>query len=445
MLSSPLRSADLAGPPLRWADLAGTRVGIWGLGEEGAASRRRVEAMGVVPALVDDSPRQPGVVATTAGGWEALAACDVVIKSPGISRYREDVVALGDSGTAVVGGLGLWLEGVDRDRVICVTGTKGKSTTVSILGHLIAGTGRTCVVGGNIGRVPWDTGAGADPELWIIEVSSFQATDLWSAPPTVAVTALHPDHLDWHGTAERYFADKLSLCTKPGARHVIANGTDLLLRDHAELLGPSPQWVIPTHSPDEAWVDGLALRGEHNRTNALIAAACLSAVGIDASSDRLRVMASGFEGLPSRLHTVAEIDGVEFVDDSLSTNVLPTVAAVSVFADRRVALLVGGYDRDIDYAPLAAHLGDRRVPLLVIAMPDNGRRILDTIAQHGHQDCVELEAVDDLDAAVARGSEWARPDGVVLLSPAAPSFGHFADYRARADAFRRAIPGCGGV
>jgi UDP-N-acetylmuramoylalanine--D-glutamate ligase len=359
----------------------------------------------------------------------------VVIKSPGISRYRPEIAELTSAGVAVVGGLGLWMQDVDRTKVVCVTGTKGKSTTVAVLGHLLTQLGTRCFVGGNLGAPPFDPDAPDDVDWWVIEVSSFQATDLWSAPPLVAVTSLHPDHLDWHLSDERYYTDKLGICTKPGARRTVANGCDAVLRAHADLLGSAPRWVVPIGDANENWVDELGLRGAHNRTNALIAAACIDEMGIDTNPGTLAAAAAGFEGLPSRLRTIAEIDGVEFVDDSLSTNVLPTIAAVSVFEGRRVALLVGGHDRHIDYGPLAQYLAARSDPVLVIGMPDSGPRIRDAMVAAR----VDAELVADLEEGVGRGAVWARPDGVVLLSPAAPSFGRFADYRARADAFAAAV------
>ena len=99
----------------------------------------------------------------------------------------------------MVGGLGLWLAEADLRRVLCVTGTKGKSTTSSLTGHLLTGLGYRCMVGGNIGAVPYDPANAGDFDFWVIEVSSYQATDLPVSPPVVAVTSLHPDHLDWHG------------------------------------------------------------------------------------------------------------------------------------------------------------------------------------------------------------------------------------------------------
>jgi UDP-N-acetylmuramoyl-L-alanine---L-glutamate ligase len=463
-------------PRLGWSDLSGARVGIWGLGREGGASLRKLRALGVEPVLVDDSPKpgdEQGVLATADGGLDALAACEIVIKTPGISRYRPEADHLRSAGAILVGGLGLWMQEADRNRVVCVTGTKGKSTTSSIIGHLLAGLGYKAMVGGNIGAAPYDPLQAGEYDYWVIEVSSYTATDLASTPPVTAVTSLHPDHLPWHGGVERYYRDKLSACAQPGAELTVANGDSGLIRDRASLLAPRIEWVSEVDEPGATWLDPLGLPGQHNRRNALIARRVLAALG-NAAADRdlaaraaddasLRQAAGGFTPLPSRLTTVGTVDGVTFVDDSLSTNVLPTLAALDAFPGRRVALIVGGQDRGIDYAPLAQAVRARKGPTLVLTLPDSGPRIsaaftastaftaftaftastASTAAGTARdQGFAGVTDCPDLDAAVAAGFEWARPDGVVLLSPAAPSFGHFRDYRDRGDQFAAAMRAC---
>ncbi len=436
-------------PKLSWSDLAGARVGVWGLGREGHANLRKLLALGVEPVLVDDQPPAttrliPGgrqVLGTGDGGLAALEQCDVVVKTPGLSRYRPEVARLTGLGIPVVGGLGLWLAEADLRRVLVVTGTKGKSTTSSVTGHLLAGLGYRCMVGGNIGAPPYDPATDGDYDYWVIEVSSYQATDLPCSPPVVAVTSLHPDHLDWHGGVEQYYRDKLSACSQPGAELTVANGDSDLLRERAGLLGPRVEWVREDDEPGVSgsdWMEPLGLPGRHNRRNALIARRCLTALGVPGAGDdaRLREAAAGYQALPSRLTPVGTVGGVTFVDDSLSTNVLPTLAALDAFPGRRIALIVGGQDRGIDYAPLAAGVLARPAPTYVLTLPDSGPRIraqLESGGFAGVRDC------RDLDDAVAAGFGWARPEGVVLLSPAAPSFGRFRDYRDRAEAFARAV------
>jgi UDP-N-acetylmuramoyl-L-alanine---L-glutamate ligase len=495
-------------PKLSWSDLAGARVGIWGLGREGHASLRKLATLGAEPVLVDDRPSEPvdghPVLVTADGGLAALEACDAVVKTPGMSRYRPEMAQLAAAGVPVAGGLGLWLAEADLRRVLVVTGTKGKSTTSSVAGHLIRGLGYRVMVGGNIGAPPYDPDAARDGEhrdfdYWVIEVSSYQATDLPCSPPVVAVTSLHPDHLDWHGGVEQYYRDKLSACSQPGAELTVANGDSDLLRAHAALLGPRVEWVSEDDDPDADWMAPLGLPGRHNRRNALIARRCLIALGLTkpglpkpglpkpgaADNGRLRAAAAGYQPLPSRLTTVGVTGGVTFVDDSLSTNVLPTLAALDAFPGRRIALIVGGHDRGIDYAPLAAALVARDAPTRVLTLPDSGPRIraqIEAVAislpaspppsslpaspplssavplsaapaqRHETGDSGRSSALDpefhafagvtdcpDLDTAVAAGFRWAQPDGVVLLSPAAPSFGVFKDYRDRGEAFARAV------
>lgn len=439
-------------PPLRWSDLAGRAVGIWGWGVEGRVAHARLAALGVQPVVVDDAAAEPGVLPFAAGGAEALAGCDVIVKSPGVSRARPEVAALEAGGVQVVGGLGLWMEGVDRHRVCCVTGTKGKSTTVSIMGHLLAGLRQPAFVGGNLGIPPYSPDAPTGVDWWVIETSSYQATDLWSSPPVVAVTSLFPDHLDWHGSVERYYADKLSLCRLPGADVTVANGNDPELRRRRDALGPRVQWVeaegkgrpwLPGSDAggDRRWVRALGLIGEHNVVNALIARACLVAMGVPGAGDpdALADAAAGFEGLPSRLRRLATVAGVDLVDDSLSTNVGSTLAALGAFPGRRVALIVGGFDRGLDYRPLARAVAERG-DILVLTVPDAGRRIGEEVRRGGGP--APASAVVDCSGeaeAAAVGFEWARPDGVVLLSPAAPSYGRYHDYRERAAAFAAAI------
>ena len=440
-------------PLISWSALTSAAVGIWGLGVEGAASLHRLQSMGIEPVLVDDVPSSPvgggssdtEVLATGAGGLEALLTCDVVIKSPGISRYRPEVGELERGGVAVRSGLGLWLEDVPLQRVVCITGSKGKSTTSAIAGHLLTNLGYHAAVGGNIGRPPWEPVPGPSPDFWVIETSSYQIPDLTNGPPVVAVTSLSPDHLDWHGSVERYYADKLSLCTKSGVEMAIADGSSALLRKHAAWLGPHVEWV-EADNPEFAgpWIDALGLPGVHNVRNAAIARAVLLALGVAEAGDqaRLSAAAQGFAGLPSRCRSLGHIGPVEFVDDSLSTNVLPAQAALEAYGDRPVALLVGGHDRGLDYSGLGRTIAERAVPTLVVTMPDNGPRIGSAVREVAG-DRVDVVDADGLGDAVAVACAWAREGGVVLLSPAAPSFGRFADYQARARAFAEAVRNCG--
>ena len=444
-------------PQTCWADLAGRAVGIYGLGTEGHANLRAAEAVGADPiVIVDDAPSEAmragadprtggrPVLATDGGGLPALARCDYVIKSPGISPYQPWLTYLKAAGghqVTVVSGLGMWLAAAPLDRVLVITGTKGKSTTTSIAGHLLTQFGYRTFVGGNLGDPPQDPLVTGTYDYWVIEVSSYQAVNLPVTPPVAALTSLDQDHLIWHGSVAQYYDDKLSALAQPGRRVTVANGDSDLIRSRAAALAPTVRWVRADDDPADTWPADLNLPGRHNRRNALIAKVCLQELGVQEAHDRaaLTEAARDFTPLMSRLERVRTIGGVDFVEDGLSTNVLPTVAAVGAFPDRKVALLVGGQSRGIDYRPLAGGLLDRTLPVRIFSMPTNGPEILRAVVAADLGPRITGTNTPDLHAAVAAAYRWAQPDGVVLLSPAAPSFDLFENYQHRRAAFIEAI------
>jgi UDP-N-acetylmuramoylalanine--D-glutamate ligase len=422
---------------ISFSDLAGRRVGVFGLGVEGRASRDRLVELDCDVVIVDDdavATGDPEAIPTTEGGLAALATCDAVVKAPGISRYRDDVEELERQGIPVLGGVAMWLEETDRSQVICVTGTKGKSTVATVLGHLASALGTPCVVAGNLGVPPFTPGLDLDGRLVIVETSSFQATDVAHTPATVAVTSLGEDHLDWHGTVARYHADKLSLTSQHGARCTVVAETPSL-RSNVRLLGGDVVWVDPT---DAALAASLGLPGRHGASNASVAAATLRAAGVAGSddADRLLVASGGFVGLPGRYREIARRDGLVFIDDSLATNPLPTLAALEAVGDAPLALLLGGHDRGVDYDELIGAIARRRSATLVVTLPDNGPRLGELVSKSSTAEVIDAEGVAE---AVSIGIAWLRGSGIVLLSPAAPSFSQFRNWQERSQAFADAV------
>jgi UDP-N-acetylmuramoyl-L-alanine---L-glutamate ligase len=422
---------------ISFSDLAGRRVGIYGLGMEGRAAMARLLAIDCDVVLVDDDSAAtgvPGVVGTTEGGGAALLGCDAVVKSPGISHYRPDVVELERAGVPVLGGVGMWLEEVDRTRVVCVTGTKGKSTVTTVIAHLARGLGTPAIAAGNLGVAPFDPGFESDGRLVVLETSSFQAKDVAHSPHVVAVTSLGVDHVDWHGTEERYHADKLSLTRQSGARHTVVADT-ASLREHREQLGGE---VVLAAVGNPMLAEALGLAGRHGASNAAVAVAALHAAHVPGADDSERLVAAarGYEPLAGRFREIARRGGVRFIDDSLATNPLPTIAALDAIGDARVALLVGGYDRGVDYQGLAETIAARRGATLVVTLPDNGPSIGALVAQRSS---IEVARASDVRDAVKRGIGWLAGEGIVLLSPAAPSFSQFASWAERSAAFAAAV------
>lgn len=466
-------AAARPGPPagaLRIADLGGMRVALWGFGREGRATLEALRALPRPPrevVIVTDRPPPPGSTAPPGAEWVAgdpgldrLLAAEVVVRSPGISRYREDAVRVA-AATTVTTGTGLWFAEHSDDRVVAVTGSKGKSTTSSLVAHLARAAGETVVLAGNIG-VPLLARLHPDPApgLWVVELSSHQTADLTLSPRVGVLTNLYREHLDWHGTMGRYIADKLSLFAHRSDGVAVLNREDPGTREWTQRLPGRRAWFS---DPAGYHTDGgtiwwrrerlvsaarLRLRGRHNLVNACAALCAAEEAGLDARSHAAALCA--FHPLPHRLEHVGDAGGVSYVNDSISTIAESAVAALDAMGGREIVLIAGGFDRGQDHAPLVHRLAGCTDVAAVVAVPPSGERLAAQLrAIPGTPPVVDAA---DLDDAVGLARDRARPGGVVLLSPAAPSYGPFHDFEERGDAFRALVaaissgagPGAGG-
>ena len=443
---------------MRLADLAGRRVGVWGAGREGLAAHRVLrdqdparEVVVYTDAPVPEPERDEfgtgAVFAHGPEGFGRLAECDVVIRSPGVSRYRPEVERLRATGVELTTGTNLWFEEHWRERVVAVTGTKGKSTTSSLIAHLLNESGVRAALGGNVGRAPLDIlRVEPAPEVWVLELSSFQAADLERGPSIGVLLNIHPEHLDWHGTPERYLADKANLFLRRTDTVAVLNHADARVAALAEKL-VDVRWFGDERSlnaderggirrGDELLHDPgtLRLRGVHNALNACAALTAVEELGLDAASlgDALR----SFEPLPHRLEPVGTHGGVTFVNDSISTTPAAAMAALRAFADAPIALIAGGYERGQDYGALVAAIADSTVEL-VVGVPDTGKRIVAELEALGGAGPATALA-GDVDEAVAVAAAGLPDGGTVLLSPAAPSYVQFRNFEERGRAFARA-------
>ena len=425
--------------PTGFADLAGKRVGVFGYGVEGRATVRRLRGVSELVVVDDATGLGPEVLVTNEGGLDALLRCDVVLKSPGIPRRRADVLDLELHGVAVTSALNLWLQETDRARVVALTGTKGKSTTTALVTFFLHCMGEDALRLGNIGQPPYDPALDTSKGWLVLEVSSFQCVDLEVAPSVVVVTSLGADHLDWHGSLEKYRDDKLSLTRADGTHRTLVpdNATFHQIQDQ---LGGELRYV---ESDTTHLAAALGLIGAHNNANvalALAAVESLTGIAVDDARKAAEKESFRFEPLRSRLTLVARetVNGatLRYVDDGLATSVLPTVAALEAFVDDPLALIAGGFDRGVDYDELADALAARHQPTTLITMGDAGQRLGAALAQRSaltqHRAKDMLEAVQLARASLAHG-------GVVLLSPAAPSFDHYRNWEERSDDFTSVV------
>lgn len=437
------------------ADLRHSRVAILGTGREGRAAWRHLRAVhpGIQLTLIDENPPEPGFleqltpedrVLTGPLDSAGLAGFDLLVRSPGISTYRNCFRQALAAGVIVTSPSNLWFAGHADQRTICVTGTKGKSTTCALLAHVLDASGSTVRLAGNIGRPLLDCDDhGVD--WWVIELSSYQLADLDAQPDVAVLLNLTPEHLDWHGDEATYRRDKLRLAKLARGRPIVANAADPVLRD---ALGTVENVTWFNHPGGLRTADGLlldgvrkldlqapdGLPGAHNLSNVAAVLTVVRLIGGDVEA-AIRAIA-GFRALPHRLQLCGVRSGIGYVNDSISSTPVATAAALESFAGRRVTLIVGGLDRGIDWTPYIRTFA-RRTPWAVIGIPGSGAKIVATLRGGGICPARGLHEAADLAAAVELARRITPAGAIVLLSPGAPSFPQFRDYRERGRQFAR--------
>ncbi len=455
---------------MRFDDLKDARVAILGVGREGQAVWRQLRSRFPEKTLYlfaetagDDGFAQTldpvldhyhfGPLDTT-----SLKNFDVLVRSAGISPYRSELQQMDKESVRFTTASNLWFAENPQAKTIAISGTKGKSTTAALTAHLLRSADVSTCLAGNIGRPMLDCEAD-NVDWWVIELSSYQIADLKAEPDIVVLLNLSDEHIDWHGGAERYRADKMKLAGLTAKDRLIVNFADPVLA--GELRGyPNTTWFNKTGSWQAAEncvycrTDELAHRepsndgfpehhekiisaptslpGEHNMHN--LAAALTVVAELDLEIPDLDFTLSEFSGLPHRLQLIGENAGVRYVDDSISTTPVSVVAALNAYDCRDLVLLLGGMDRGLDWREFASCLV-ANPPHAVITMPDNGPKILSSLKWAGVLPKGGLHAVTDLSQAVALAKELVPPGGCVLLSPGAPSFPQFRDFEDRGNQF----------
>jgi UDP-N-acetylmuramoylalanine--D-glutamate ligase len=384
-------------------------------------------------------------------GLAQLEGTRTVVKSPGVPREAPVIARALEREIEVMGEMELAWRALPN-RFVGVTGTNGKTTTVELLGHLYRSAGEPVAVAGNVGTALSELVGEVEPDTTVVcECSSFQLEDTVAFAPECAVFLnLAPDHLDRHGDLEHYLAAKLRIFANQGNDDVavynaddpFAAGTDLggCARRVAFCTGAAPDCEVAV-AEGTIFYDGepllpvseLGLFGEHNVANAMAAAAAALAMGI--YRDAVRAGLRSFAGVPHRLETVAERDGVRFVNDSKATNVASATVGIRAF-EGGVHAILGGSEKDEPFAPLVDPIAECAVACWLIgATSERMARELAPVVAAG----VELHRCDGLEDAVRRAAAAARSGEVVLLSPACASFDAFENYEQRGDRFREIV------
>jgi UDP-N-acetylmuramoylalanine--D-glutamate ligase len=441
-------------------------VAVIGLGRSGRSASRLLRREGVrvyaadgeTNAIVQAAVAELRTLGADAegGGYDLgrIARAAVVVVSPGVPPSAAPLAAARGAGVPVVSEVELALHCLPLSRIIAITGTNGKTTTTALVGHVLVSLGVNAVTAGNIGTPLADIALMPNPPAWIaLELSSFQLHDTPSIAPAVGVmTNLSPDHLDRYPNAKAYYADKaLLFANASAASHWVVNDDDAAVRDLVRAMPGTVRRFSIARTDADGWFDhgeqalvvlgepllrrrDLALFGDHNVANALAASLSVletdPALAVPRARERVAQGLRTFSALPHRLETVAEIDGVLWINDSKATNVSSTMVAMQGMT-RPTVLLLGGRHKGEAYTALAEPL--RTIGRAVIAFGEAApliERDLDGVVP-----VVRLSR--SFDDVIERARRLARPGDVVLLSPACSSYDMFSNYEHRGAEFRR--------
>jgi len=444
------------------AALAGKRVAVFGAGLEGRCFAERFGPSCAELVVLDDCvagradpggsrlPLEPGreeleVLSPSVLGERRF---DFVVHSPGVSRYDERLAGARRLGAVVTTPTALFMEDFSRRQVVAVTGSKGKTTTAMLTAAALGAYGLDAALAGNIGRPVTELYDDDAHDVFVVELSSFQTAEVTTSPTVGVLTLLAPDHLDWHRGIENYYADKLRLFARRARVPVAVNGCceeavsrssrlaarvlygkdgPVRLEDHkvvASDLGPLD-------------LEGFRLLGEHNLLNVCGAVtAALLLTGELPGAGRLEHELTGVTALRSRLEPIGVVDGVSYVDDALASNPEGTLAALKVFAGSRIALVVGGHDRGVDFGPLARAIASSSPRPFVFWVGDAGACIASALERISSaspcQHAGSLEEAFEL-ASSCPGI------AAVVFSPAAPTPHEEGTYLDRSRRFRQML------
>ena len=455
-------------------ELKNKRVLVVGLGKSGISAAMFLRGLGArvtvsdtrsavalaeqIPALLD-----AGIMVESGGhGLLTFRRQDLIVVSPGVPLDTPEVKQVIGYGLPVIGELELasrFLKG----GIIAVTGSNGKTTTTSLIGKIFADAGLPTQVGGNIGLPVIELIAGStDETVNVLEVSSFQLETTEEFHPRIAIILnVTPDHLDRHGSFERYVAAKEKIfANQTSADALVLNADDRAAQMCAAKTKANVYWFSGTKVVRQGafvrdgvvcWIEKeggkaepilpvteIHLKGAHNVENVL-AAVCAARLSM-VSPETIRASVAGFKAVEHRLEYVRTVRGVEFYNDSKATNVDAAMKAVASFAGC-VHLILGGKDKDSNYAQMA-EIGGR-------PMGERVKRVytIGSAAEKIERELagvVKIEAAGTLESAVAKAAQAAVAGDVVLLAPACSSFDQFENYEHRGRVFRELVMGLPG-
>ena len=428
---------------------------VLGLGATGLSIARYLRRSGSDALFADTREEPPGMQAlerlwpdadVLLGETKLPRGIDRIIVSPGIADDCPLLRAARKAKVEVISDIEIFAREATAP-FVAVTGSNGKSTVTTLLYHMCRASGRATLAGGNLGEPALDLLDEATPDLYVLELSSFQLQRTKTLPAAVAVLLnVSPDHLDWHASEDEYRASKYRVYREAEAavvnradrqaaeeaRHVdrlVSFGFDEPADGHYGIRYEDEVAYLASGDTLLIAVSDLAMYGSHNQANALAALAAGDLLGLDMPA-MLQVL-NEFPGLPHRMQFVARKGAVNYINDSKATNVAAAVASIES-VEGMLVLLAGGEGKGGDFSELAAAVEPKlRAAVLLGTDAAAIADALDTV--------MPVYFAEDMQDAVSQAAVYAEPDDTVLLAPACASFDQFENYAARGDAFRQAV------
>lgn len=464
---------------------------ILGLGREGYSSynfwRNQDNQLPII--LVDDQPLEKlganwktSLIHDQYAGFvqandftQELSLDTLVMVSPGIKPSHPLLVKIEQSGAVISSNTQIFFEIclpvraknhpfshllpqlATQPKIIGITGTKGKSTTTSLIYHVLENAGLPAFLGGNIGKPPLDlieliiNSPKLNQPFIVLELSCHQLQTLTISPNIAVIQAITPEHLDYYQNFYNYQQSKAQICNHQiqgdwaiyNADNQIS--TKIATQSQAEqfCFSLNDQSCISFVKANKIYYQNFAiinteelqLIGQHNWLNVLPSVIIANKLGV--SPLMINKLLKSFSPLPHRLETVTQQNNITYCNDSLSTTPEATVAALKSFSSQPIILIAGGFDRGLDYSKLAKEIILQSVKLAIL-LPDTGSKIAKHLQQlQPHQ--IQVQQVPNLKTAVSLAKKQAENGDVILLSPGSASFNQFKDYQERGNAFKKLV------
>lgn len=420
-------------------ELKNKKIAIWGFGVEGKAMAEYLANNDIKFSVIcqaEEINKAINGINTHLIGWlqsPLLNDFDVIIKSPGISPYTDlvkNATAHFTSPTAI------WFANEKKTKVIAITGTKGKSTTASLMAHILNALGKSVNLVGNIGQAL--ILSRSDYDYIVLEASSFQIYDGEIQADVALINNLFPEHVDWHKGAENYFNDKIKILNNASTKIINAENENLqrlVIEDQILYFNKATGYYVK-----DDWLmyqqnkvlnlSDIQLIGRHNLEN--IGAALTVCTSLDLDTDKSVEAIKLFKPLAHRLQHLGKIGKHFAINDSIATTPIATLAALQTLDSNKTTLLIGGYNRGNDWSGFAQSLNDNP-PHLMIISGENGKEIVQHLRNMDSQ--INYKYCDTLEQAIKQAQLQTPENHSILLSPGAPSFDQFGNYIKRGEFF----------